>query len=651
MSKQLCVMSHSARALFGAVLAIAAADALADTAPAFAEPPMLQSRAAAKSSAPKALRAGANLFSANAEAAAIQAGREIHYDLPIKYTQGSIWNPATGRKDSVNLRSFGDSFVAPTIVMKPGQTVRIGLQNQLPAEPDCAIGRRINEPHCFNITNLHSHGLWVSPTGNSDNVLLSLYPGVSFEYEYNVPEDHPAGTFWYHPHKHGSTAMQVGSGMAGVLVVKGERAPTLASNGDLDVLLKKFDPVNKDYVQVMLLQQVPYACFDANGEIKKADGRWVCDEKDVGEVRQFSQLGFNTWGPSGRYTLFNGVPRPEMNLQSGRLYRWRMVHSGVHEGIALRIRKIGDSKLLNSTAASAADRAEEVARLCTGIDVTQFEVAADGLTRAQAFAKTTNNLQPGYRSDVLFALPEAGDYCVYDDAVGAEASPSASPENAKVLAILHAKRGPEIKDQKAFVTEQLTAAADALPKDVREDIKNDLRDLRLTRFVPHPSISEADVQASGLAEVPVEFNIINPTATEPRKFVVNGNEFDPARIDHTLILGKTQAWRLSSANASHPFHIHVNPFQVISVRKKGADGKPTGDDITDGQYAGMIGTWKDTLWVQSDVVIGTRTRYQRYIGEFVLHCHLLDHEDQGMMQNVKIVLPDSSGAPTAQGHH
>jgi L-ascorbate oxidase len=47
----------------------------------------------------------------------------------------------------------------------------------------------------------------------------------------------------------------------------------------------------------------------------------------------------------------------------------------------------------------------------------------------------------------------------------------------------------------------------------------------------------------------------------------------------------------------------------------------------------------------------TRTRYQRYIGEFVLHCHILDHEDQGMMQNVRIGLPDGKGGVAPMGHH
>ncbi len=71
----------------------------------------------------------------------------------------------------------------------------------------------------------------------------------------------------------------------------------------------------------------------------------------------------------------------------------------------------------------------------------------------------------------------------------------------------------------------------------------------------------------------------------------------------------------------------------------------------------MKGVWKDTLLVKnfgggpsSQYTIVVRTRYQRYIGDFVLHCHILDHEDQGMMQNIRIAVPDGKGG-VASSHH
>ena len=160
----------------------------------------------------------------------LSAQREKSLELDIVYTDGFIYNPATGKNDKVRLRSYNGTdvdpttpYVSPTIEVKPGDTVRITLRNQLPADPGCGPDHKdMNKPHCFNGTNLHTHGLWVNPEGNGDNVLLSINPGVSFPYEHNIPSDHPAGTFWYHTHRHGSTALQVSSGMAGALIVRGD---------------------------------------------------------------------------------------------------------------------------------------------------------------------------------------------------------------------------------------------------------------------------------------------------------------------------------------------------------------------------------------------------------------------------------------------
>jgi FtsP/CotA-like multicopper oxidase with cupredoxin domain len=70
----------------------------------------------------------------------------------------------------------------------------------------------------------------------------------------------------------------------------------------------------------------------------------------------------------------------------------------------------------------------------------------------------------------------------------------------------------------------------------------------------------------------------------------------------------------------------------------------------DPQYANLKGAWKDTLFVKQNYIIVMRTRYERYIGDFVLHCHILDHEDQGMMQNIRIAVPDGLGGIAASHH-
>ena len=177
----------------------------------------------------------------------------------------------------------------------------------------------------------------------------------------------------------------------------------------------------------------------------------------------------------------------------------------------------------------------------------------------------------------------------------------------------------------------------------------------LSKFIPHKTIEPGEIKGHQT----VVFNIVTslPGAT---LFEVNGHPYDGNRIDHILPLGSAEDWTMTSDLASHPFHIHVNPFQIVEIRD--ANGKdvsaPNADDAGDNRFAGMKGMWKDTIWVKNVAVdnkpqkytVVARTRYERYIGDFVLHCHILDHEDQGMMQNVRIAVPDGHGG-TAQAHH
>jgi FtsP/CotA-like multicopper oxidase with cupredoxin domain len=618
--------------------------------PDFAPPPVLRAEEGLTGTADKGVRAGFNQLTTQALGSAVQAGKELHYVLPIVMANGTIFNPKTGKNDPVHLRSYNGTFPAPTIKMVPGQTVRLTLKNRLDPEPLCGATGNTNIPHCFNTTNMHSHGLWISPTGNSDNVLLSIKPQVDFQYEYNVPADHPAGTFWYHPHTHGSTAIQVGSGMAGALVIEGSRPPTLASNGDLDTLLKGFAPGGDITNEVMLIQQIPYACL-INAETKKAKDKkdiWTCNQGEVGVVEDFNaQFDPKAWENSGRYTMFNAQVRPEIKLESARLYRWRFIHAGVEETINLRIRKSSNPGALNRMASGAKAETAEVQKACAGADVTQFEVATDGLTRGQIFPKTDNNLQPGYRSDVLFVLPEPGEYCVYDDA-GSTDQVMNAPDNPKVIGVIHAGGGSIKGNQTEFVTQQLVQAAENLPTDVRQVVQADLKNgLRLTKYVPHSDVTEEEIKVSGQPQVDIAFNL--EFKVPPTKFLINQHAYDPNRMDHTLILGKAQQWQLRTLSVNHPFHIHVNPFQIVDIQP--ADPATGLSDASKQVYEGMKGTWKDTIMVNQDAIITIRTRYSRYIGQYVLHCHILDHEDQGMMQNVQIVLPDGQGGAQPLGHN
>lgn len=97
-----------------------------------------------------------------------------------------------------------NSYVGPTLMAEPGDLLDITIVNDLPAG---------------QITNLHTHGLHVSPIGNSDNVLLRIEPGEDNHFLIQIPADHPEGLYWYHPHHHEFVFPQISMGLSGLLVI------------------------------------------------------------------------------------------------------------------------------------------------------------------------------------------------------------------------------------------------------------------------------------------------------------------------------------------------------------------------------------------------------------------------------------------------
>jgi FtsP/CotA-like multicopper oxidase with cupredoxin domain len=590
--------------------------------------------------------------------------KQARLRLKAAFIDASLNNPAAGQREKVRLRGYlqaaGDAdtpFIAPTIRVFPGETVRLALHNALDPEPGCDGGPDVNVPHCFNTTNLHAHGLWVSPAGNSDNVSLAIRPGVTFDYEFNIPAEHPAGTFWYHPHRHGSTTMQVGSGMAGALIVRGNRLPTASAPGDIDTLLRH--PDGAAFAErVLVFQQIAYACRDASGAIKKAGGRWVCDQAagDVGKVDLYDDIfkQATAWVQSGRFTSINGrtVEPFKDRARAGRIERWRMIHAGVRAGLRIRLQK----RLPAAGPAVAAWRSLEAdeqpawiqANCDSARSIPHWEMAADGITRAQADPRDVTFLQPGYRSDILVVFPEAGDYCLIDEeAPEAATTVNGVPTSRRLLTVVTADPGVDVTDSAALVRDVLKAAAQAfMPADVRASIVGDLDGgLRLSRFEPHPGLlAEVPTRARPLLLSLTMGGVNKPSVGKDQASL---QQYAPARIDHQLVLDDVEDWELKASGGAHPFHIHVNPFQIVSA----IDG--TGRDLTampGSQYERGKGVWKDTLMIESGATITVRSRYRRYIGAFVLHCHILDHEDRGMMQNVEIVLPDGRGGAQPGGH-
>ena len=579
----------------------------------------------------------------------------VDYRFDIARAQGVLYNPWTLSDDKVELRSFlgsgakpGD-FVAPTMRVAPGQQLKVLLNNKLEA---CSETQRAKHL-CYNDTNLHTHGLWVSPSGNSDNVLISIAPGERFQHSYDIPVDHPAGTFWYHPHRHGAGFVQVGSGMAGALIVTGNRLPTMTSPGDIDILLK--DERGRPFPErVMLFQQIQYGCLNDKGVnegVRDKDNEpvrpFTCSPGKTGTIEGFD----NDWGwqKTGRFTGINGKVQPRLaDAKTGAFERWRLVNAGTGESMRMRIRRL-DPAAPPLRTIKAADQEVWRERYCSGQPLPMWQIALDGLTRSAVHKVDEAVLFAGERTDVIVRLPEAGLYCMVNDTSRIDTE-KLNP--SRMVALIGAKgTGNAAPDsnglfQAAMISSAEIALAGSERAAIRVRVVGELKDgLKLTAFTWHKPIPKTEVSAYR----EVILNIVD--GPEETAFRVNGLTYDHDRIDAVLPLGKAEEWRTTSLNFGHPLHIHVNPFQIVSIMDhEKRDMTDPASPAFDPDYAGLKGEWKDTLFIKENVRVAFRTRYERFTGDFVIHCHIMFHGDHGMMQNLRIAA-EQGAAPAPHTAH
>ena len=98
------------------------------------------------------------------------------------------------------------------------------------------------------------------------------------------------------------------------------------------------------------------------------------------------------------------------------------------------------------------------------------------------------------------------------------------------------------------------------------------------------------------------------------------------RIDFTVPFGQTEMWIFkTNGNGPHPVHVHGASFQVIS-RTGGR-----------GQVFPWERGWKDVVLVNDFETVNVLVRFDSYKGVYVMHCHKLEHEDNGMMANFEVV--------------
>jgi FtsP/CotA-like multicopper oxidase with cupredoxin domain len=476
----------------------------------------------------------------------------------------------------LTLRTYNGKLVGPTLRVKPGQTLKFTVENDLP---------RSSRPE-LDMTNLHTHGLQVDPEGKrvgdkfiaSDNVLISYGPGQHQDYEITVPQDHPSGTFWYHAHHHMSTAVQVSSGMAGALIVEDDKN-------------KLPQPLKNIKEKILIFQSILY-----NPQGQLAD-------LDLNRVDQTAAGGNPNWKNSNRRITINGQLVPRITMRPGEIQRWRMIGATVRiPAFQLRLARHN----LN-------------------------EIAVDGLYLPHVDTWTENkgvDLLPGYRSDVLVqASMTPGTYMMVSDPVGQGKISGLRPTTLESLSqsVVAAVvvEGDPVNSAQLPTPDEMKSIAYGW-----KDGKETKLDEEWSKENPDPNPKKQHIQQ-------LTFNKDTNALSNTREdLAVDGRVFNVDVPPRRLTAGRLDKWVVRAiAAGSHVFHIHVNPFQVCRMAPDGTTKETVWKDTV---VVAMAQGQPPVGGCPQPVELFTQYR-EDVTGKFVTHCHFLDHEDNGMMQLVEVV--------------
>lgn len=590
-----------------------------------------------------------------------------HFDLIVKHSDPEISTISTWDSNGnpiphpVKLLTYNGRLSGDVLVMRAGDTLFIELENELVKAPlkdgngakipgtgeptlrwkqDVPLGsdgKPVNiwlrdAPQAYDdplkpedheslySSNLHFHGGHVSPGGSQDNVFLVNPPKPSqagspkeLFLNYVLDTRHVAGTFWYHPHLHGGVAYQVANGMAGALIVEPAKGSNIWNLDEIPEVEKANVEIDtnkgsRKLGRVFLLQQL---ALKETINIKTKNGQpvWMVDPGDVNDRRELdpTQTHNPDFGNNETVdvTLVNGGEAPAYTMQPGQVERWRFIHAGKEASIPLVWLKTDFTR-------TGADDLEMVRIAEDGIPCEDTDEAGRFVNHATAPAEKPFEMQPGYRSDMLVKPLKAGKYYLMSEK--APKFVGDKPYPAQLLATL------EVKGD--FI------AMDMPPVEkVRRCVPSDIH-LLSAKIDQRVAFNFVDKKQFGVNGAPwaatkkdgalAPLGPIKQTLNHPERWELSV-EVPATGVGVSNPDSATEAEIMDSRPKVHPFHIHVNPFQVENFPRKG------------------LNMWKDTFAISATEGPRTiRILPKDYPGTSVLHCHVLDHEDQGMMRKIEI---------------
>jgi FtsP/CotA-like multicopper oxidase with cupredoxin domain len=494
-----------------------------------------------------------------------------------------------------------DGKVSPNLRLNPGDLLILNLKNDL-TDPGAAGAPPHHHEHvdtngdakensdpCVSglmtatSTNLHFHGLTIPPVCHQDDVVkTSIQPGdPPFQYRFRIPANEPPGLYWYHPHIHGFSNVQVLGGASGALIIEGiERAVKEVAGLPERVLIVRD-------------QNLPNPNALPSKPEPSAPGIFIDRDGDAGN----NGSGF---GKPAKDLSINFVPVPypdyplaAIRMKPGERQLWRVLNASAITYLNLEVVFNG---VLQPLGLIALD----------GVPLNQSGKPGDPVN-LQAHL----GVPPGGRVEFTLKGPPLGVTGLLattsvDTGPGGESDP-----NRPIAAITASNDAPEPRSRLGGSPKPLPAPGlpwlgDATPVRTRR--------LYFSEKPPDPD------HPGGATEFYITLEGQKPAAFDP-------NSNLPSIVAEQ---GTVEDWIIENrSNELHAFHIHQLHFLLLDYFGQPVTERYLRDTVNVPYYNGKAPEYPS-------VRIRMDFRDPNTAGTFVYHCHLLEHEDGGMMGLIRV---------------
>lgn len=505
-----------------------------------------------------------------------------------------------------------DGTESPTLRLRPGDLLILKLKDEL-VDPDLSVlGAKLANPSMAGMdmslskagpdpctrrlmspvaTNLHFHGLTVPPSCHQDDVLYtSLLPGdPPFEYRFRIPADEPPGLYWYHPHIHGFSSREVQGGASGALIIEGLAAanPMVAGLPERVLVIRDQPLLHPDAPPSKSEPVVPKMLVEHDGDAAN---------NGTGFGKPAKDLSIN----------FVPVPYPDypparLLMRPGQRELWRVVNASAITYLNLALLAGGAPQKFGIVA----------------LDGVPF-----GYGNPAAPVQWVDHLgiPPGSRVEFLMQGPPLGTPALLVTRSVDTGSGGENDTNRALALVTAAEDAPEPaalpSHPKPLAAPRLSWVGDVAPVRVRR--------LYFSEKLENPR---------------------DPNSATEFYLTVDGQTphmFDPASDtpDITVKQGEVEDWIIENrSNELHAFHIHQLHFEVVDWNGVPIHEPFLRDTVNVPYYSPQMLTYPS-------VRLRMDFRDPNMVGTFVYHCHLLEHEDGGMMGIIR-VLPASADTVSA----